>query len=197
VSDDDTTANRYEWERVLRRVRLGSPTKAVALALATYADRDGSSVRPGVARLSAVTELSERSVRNALTRLRDLGLIERTREGSRNGRRALTDEHRLAIPVDLLERVELLDPDESPAPPAGDRAARQTGSPAPDDTITGTRYPNTGTSRPDHRHQVHPTDTRPSSNQPNYQREDRLRHATTDRARDHPNVIPLSRSAKR
>ena len=192
MTDDDTSAGRYDWERVLRRARLGSPTKAVALALATYADHDGSRVYPGVARLSAVTELSERSVRNALSKLRDLGLIERTREGSRNGRRALTDEHRLAIPVDLLDRVELLDPEETPARRAADRV----GTPAPDDTNTGTSFQNTGTSRPDHRHVVHPTSTRPTTYQPNYQRDDHLENSTTDRADDDGKVIPLVRWGK-
>lgn len=192
MSDNLTSAGRYEWERVVRRVRLGSPAKAVALALASYADQDGSRVRPGVARLSAVTELSERSVRNALTKLRDLGLIERTREGSRNGRRALTDEHRLSIPADLLERCELLDPDESPAPPAADRL----GTPAPHDTNTGTSFPITGTSRPDHRHVVHPTTTRPTTNHHNNQRDDHPAYATTDRTRDDRTVIHLDRRGR-
>lgn len=128
VSDEiDTSANRYEWERVIRRVRLGAPVKAVALTMATYANTDGTGIFPGVARLAAVTEFSERSVRDSLGKLREIGLIRRVREGSRNGRRALADEHELAIPVDLLDRVELLNPDETPAGRAGDRS----GTPAP------------------------------------------------------------------
>lgn len=140
--------DRYEWERVVRRVRLGAPTKNVALTAATYANRDGSGIYPGVARLTAVTELSERSVREALKKLRGIGLLVRISEGSRNGRRAFADEYALAIPADLLERVELLDPDESPAPPAADRSgspapgagspACDSGSPAPGAAITGT-----------------------------------------------------------
>lgn len=123
-----SAVDRYEWERLVRRCVLTSPTKLVALTVATYANRDGSGIYPGVTRLTAVTALSERSVRGALKTLREVGLLLRTRDGSRNGRRAYADEYALTIPVDLLDRVELLDPDESAAPPAADRV----GSPAPD-----------------------------------------------------------------
>ncbi len=153
MSDEpDTTADRYDWERIIRRARLGAPTKAVALAMATYADRDGSRVFPGVARLAAVTEYSERSVRGSLTKLRDLGLIERVLKGGHRGVQAFTDVHRLAIPVDLFERVDMLPVTEEAIPqPAGGaawqesqaapRAAQPAGGaaqPAPDDTPTGT-----------------------------------------------------------
>lgn len=141
--------DRYEWERVVRRVRLGAPAKNVALTAATYANRDGTGIYPGVAKLTAVTELSERSVREALKKLRGIGLLVRVREGSRNGRRAFADEYALAIPADLLERVGMLDPDESAAPGAADRfgspapgagsPAGDSGTPAPGAEITGTR----------------------------------------------------------
>ena len=154
MSDEpDTTATRYDWERIIRRARLGAPTKAVALAMATYADRDGSRVYPGVARLSAVTELSERSVRGALKKLRDLGLIERTFSGGHRGVNSFTDVHRLAIPVDLFEVVEMLPVaelpqsqpaggaawDQSQAAPGAAQPAGGAAQPAPDDTPTGTR----------------------------------------------------------
>jgi hypothetical protein len=169
VSDDEPVKNadRYEWERLVRRCRLPATTKLVAAMMAHYANRDGSRIYPGVARLSAVTGLSERSVRAALGQLRDLDLITRTRKGSSLGRQALTDEHKLTYPADLERRVHLLDPDESPesaacdqsckhprtpARPAADKAARTTehrhlttrtpangaGTPANDDRNTGT-----------------------------------------------------------
>ena len=169
MSDDDHLIDmgRYEWERVVRRCVLPSPVKTVAAYLAQYANANGSKVYPGVARLAAVTCLSERSVRGALTTLRDLALITRTRKGSSLGRQALTDEHKLTRPDDLMRRIHMLDPDESPesaacnstcehprtpAPPAGDKraAAKEhrhlttrtpappAGSPAPHDRITGT-----------------------------------------------------------
>lgn len=66
--------------------------------LATYADRDGDNAHPGVDRLAADCECDERTVRRHLTRLADLGLIERTFEGSSAGRRRLADCYRLTMP---------------------------------------------------------------------------------------------------
>jgi hypothetical protein len=116
---------RYEWERIVRRVQMPATAKLVAFTIATYADKGGNNVRPGVARLAAVSCLSERSVRSGLTCLRELGLVERTVSGSANGMRRLTDEYRLTVPADLLERVDLLPPNEireteAVAPPATD-----------------------------------------------------------------------------
>jgi hypothetical protein len=134
VSSDDadqTTATRYDWERIVRRAQLPAPVKLVALTLATFADRDGSRVYPGVSRLVAVTCLSERSVRSALGVLRDKGLIERVYKGGHRGVNAFTDVHRLAIPVDLFEAVEMLGPDEVAAPQPAPRAAWVESQPAP------------------------------------------------------------------
>jgi DNA-binding transcriptional ArsR family regulator len=123
--------------------------KYVGMVMAQYANRDGTSIRPGVARLVAVTQLSERTVRGALTELRDLGLLRRTREGSSRGRQALTDEYELSIPPDALTRIPMLSPDESPAPGAAVRSdhrqevhpppAPGAGTPAPGAEITGRR----------------------------------------------------------
>lgn len=188
-------ADRYEWERILRRAGVSSTTKLVALMMSTYANRDGTRVFPGVARLSATCNLSERAVRKSLTELRELELIERTRKGSSLGRQAMTDEHRLAFPDDLAALVHLLDPDESTdsrpcsdlcrhprtaAPGAGDNSgsakehrhlvprtpAPRSGTPAPDDRNTGT------TCTP-------PTHYQPVTN-PLDQREDQVRDSTTD-----------------
>jgi hypothetical protein len=85
--------------------------KYLALMLATYADPDGSRVRPGLPVLAAVTGYEERTVRRHLRRLTDdFGLVQQTaRGGGRKGQgRAST--YRLTIPVDLLERVTLLAP---------------------------------------------------------------------------------------
>ncbi|WP_157519485.1 helix-turn-helix domain-containing protein [Modestobacter sp. Leaf380] len=109
-------AGRFEWERVFRRCRLPSTTKAVGFAMATYADGDGSRIYPGAARLAAVTGLSERSVRGALTNLRDLGLVHRTVKGGMRGTHAFADVYQLQIPADLLERFDLLTTDEEVVP---------------------------------------------------------------------------------
>jgi len=132
MADDDSTVEvgRYEWERIVRRCVLPQPVKSVAAHVAQYANRDGSHIYPGVARLSAVTQLSERSVRDALETLRQLALLTRTRKGSSLGRQALTDEHKLTYPADLERRVHLLDPDETPASAACDPSCQHDRSPA-------------------------------------------------------------------
>jgi len=111
---------RFAWERVVRATDTTSTVKLVALTLATYGDRNGQRLRPGVDRLARACGLSERATRAALVTLRDLGLIERTVAGSTMGRRAIADEHRLTQPV----------ADGTPAPPAGDEWAESSGSPA-------------------------------------------------------------------
>jgi hypothetical protein len=98
------------WRTVVARCLLGSTVKLVAYTLANYASKDGSNVRPGVALLVKDTELGERTVRDALTLLRNLGLIERTFQASATGLRDKADEYRLTFPDDLTERVEMWDP---------------------------------------------------------------------------------------
>jgi hypothetical protein len=145
---------RYEWERIVRRVRMPGPTKCVAFALATYANADGTSIYPGNERLTAVACYSDKAVRSALEWLRRGYLIDRVREGSRGGRRGLADEYRLIVPSDLLTRHTMLDPNESPVPRTGDDGSRgtdhryvkpgtpvpQAGTPVPQAAITGTTY---------------------------------------------------------
>ena len=117
--------SRYEWERIVRRVVMpGITTKGIALTLATYANADGTSIYPGNERLVAVTGTGDKTVRRALAWLREGYLIERVREGSRGGRGGLADEYRLILPSDLLERHELLSPDETPVTVTGDRSSK-------------------------------------------------------------------------
>lgn len=138
--DEEARFSRYDWERWVRRCVLPSSTKLVAFVMATYAARDGSRIFPGVARLAAVTCLSERTVRTALGNLRDAGLIERVYPGGRRGQMAFADVHRLAVPADLAERVELLNPDEDampkrqplpPGKPSKQASNRQMSAPQP------------------------------------------------------------------
>jgi len=143
----------YEWMRLVRRCCFTAPTNLVALTLATYANQDGTNIFPGVDRLTRVTGLSERSVRGAMKTLRDVGLIERTRAGSSMGRRALTDVHALAFPVDLADRlkaarVELLTPKEDreeKEAPAGDAAVPAVSPAGGADDLAGTPAPHAGT----------------------------------------------------
>jgi biotin operon repressor len=93
---------------------LPSPRKFVLVALADFADENGSCF-PGQQRLAKMTGLGERAVRNSLKTLEDEGLITRLARYE-NGHR-LTDRYRLAIGI--------------PAPDAGS-------IPAPHDIHTGT-----------------------------------------------------------
>ena len=102
--------DRFEWERVVRRVQTHSTTKYLALVLATYADQDGSRIRPGVERLALVMCVSEKTVKRAFAELRALGLVERTKQGNRH--RGLADEYRLTVPSTQLDEP-MLDPDET------------------------------------------------------------------------------------
>jgi biotin operon repressor len=104
--------SRFEWERIVRRVVMPPTQKLVALVLASYADRDGSRVRPGNEVLAAVTGQSERSVKRCLSALRDLGLLVVARRGGGRAGAGKATEYQLTIPVDLLDRVTLLAPGE-------------------------------------------------------------------------------------
>lgn len=157
MDDDDPTAlRRFDWERLVKRARMSPSTKLVALTIATYADKGGNRMYPGVAKLAAVTGLSDKTVRTALRVLRDdLWLIERTYEGSRNGRRGLADEYRLRRPHDIEQRTHMLDPTESLKSVDCDEGCSHPGSPVtstgdlPVDNPSGD-----GVSRPEHRYSV-------------------------------------------
>lgn len=104
--------DRFEWERIVRRARIPKSTKYLALMLATYADHDGTRIRPGVDRLAIVMQVSKKTVTLAFADLRELGLVERTRQGNRHARHS--DTYRLTVPVDMPDSsaLALLDPDE-------------------------------------------------------------------------------------
>ena len=87
MTDDESPAiNRYEWERIMRRVRFGAPmTKYVGMVLAQYANTDGSNAFPSQDKLARVCEVSEKTVRTALGELRERGLIVRDRKGGMRG----------------------------------------------------------------------------------------------------------------
>lgn len=104
--------SRFEWERLIRRARLGATTQHIALLLATYAAKDGTQVKPGIRRIALVSEYDARTVKRAFVKLRALGLIERIEERFAKGRNGGNDVYRLTFPGDLAERVTMLDPPE-------------------------------------------------------------------------------------
>lgn len=121
---------RFDWERLVRRIVMPTGHKLIALILATWADPNGSRVRPGLGLLAASTGVSERTARRVLGSLaRDWGLIDLVaRGGGRNGK-GKTAEYRLTIPTDLLERLTLLGPDGLPDSPANYVASHSAVSP--------------------------------------------------------------------
>lgn len=104
-----------QWRTVVARCLLGSSVKTVAYTLTHYANPDGTSVRPGEKLLAKDCEMGERTVRDALSRLREVGLIERVVCGSEYGRGGMADEYRLTHPglEELENRVPMWSPDRS------------------------------------------------------------------------------------
>jgi hypothetical protein len=107
-------ASVREWTDILARIRFGTVRiagknitgariKAVAGRMASYADGNGTRVRPGIARIAVDLETDYGTARRAITCLRNLGLLDLVRSGGRRG----ADEFRLTLPVDLLDRDDL------------------------------------------------------------------------------------------
>lgn len=105
-------ADRFEWERLVRRIVLPGPVKLLALILATYADPDGTRVRPGLGVLADVTGRDEKTVRRHLAVLLDLDLVHMVAKGGGRGGKGTASEFRLTVPTDLLDRATLLNPGE-------------------------------------------------------------------------------------
>lgn len=97
---------RFEWERLVRRIRLPEPVRLTAFILATFADPDGSNIRPGMPLLTACRDKSERTCQRHLATLIALGLIAVTERGNQYGLR--TSVYRLTAPDDLGDRVAIL-----------------------------------------------------------------------------------------
>jgi hypothetical protein len=92
--------NSYEWLRTWRYVIVRPPVKNVGFAIATFANRDGKQVFPGIRRLMAITGHSKSTVIEALATMRWMGFLFRraSAQGSNSG---LSDEYQLCLPIDL------------------------------------------------------------------------------------------------
>ncbi|MBW0270758.1 hypothetical protein ATM97_06985 [Nocardia sp. MH4] len=99
----------FEWQRIVRRIKMQTTTKLVALLMSTYANADGSHIVCGVVRLVMVTDTSKATIVRHLELLRDMGLIERVKQGNRHS--GDSDEYRLTVPSNVLD-LPMLDPDE-------------------------------------------------------------------------------------
>lgn len=91
----------YEWINTWRYVIVQPSVKCVGMAAASFANADGTRVRPGVRRLMTITGYSNRAVCDALTTLRWLGFLWRSKVGTRTPEGGQADEHWLCIPKDM------------------------------------------------------------------------------------------------
>jgi hypothetical protein len=98
-----------QWLSAVRRARLGRTTTAVAVMLSTWANPDGTRVRPGLARLAVSCEITYNVAQTSTATLRALGLIRMTYKAT--GRHG-ADEYRLTLPPDLADRVTMLTDDQ-------------------------------------------------------------------------------------
>ena len=127
MSDEDCGATVRAWTDVIRRARLdalmtsghkgrfikGSTHKLVALTVASYSDANGQRVFPGIARVAADAEITYNVAERCIAGLRELGLIQLVRRAVRRAARSereRTDEYRLTLPPDLLEKISLPTP---------------------------------------------------------------------------------------
>lgn len=91
--------DRFTWERAICGIPMQPTTKLIALLAATYANKDGTNVRPGNALLAAAAGTSDRTVRRALDEARAIGVLHRVSRGSNSGRAHLADVYRLSLPT--------------------------------------------------------------------------------------------------
>jgi hypothetical protein len=133
---------RYEWERLVRRIVMPKDDKFLAFTMATWADPDGTRVRPGLKWLMASTGDSERTVRRHLAALLGhWGLLELVSRGGGRGGTGRTAEYRLTIPADLLDRHVLLDPNGDLFSPATQVTGHSDDSPATHDDRSNSSHP--------------------------------------------------------
>jgi DNA-binding transcriptional ArsR family regulator len=71
---------RWEWEKAVRTAGLPMAPALVAFALATYADADGTKVRPSQSTVASGLGVSRSTVVRAMRRLRDDGYLRLVRE---------------------------------------------------------------------------------------------------------------------
>lgn len=116
---DDYRPTPLEWMQTIRRAEIHPERKAACLIIATYAHviddpgsgrRLGEGICPGVDRLALDLRRSVVTARRHLEWMRDVGLIVLVRRGNR--RRRQSDEYRLAMSEDALQRAKIPDPDE-------------------------------------------------------------------------------------
>lgn len=98
----------YDWLRAWRYVVVQPSVKHVGLAAATFSNKRGLQVFPGVKRLMAITGHSKPSVIDALAAMRYLGFLWRRScgQGSESGQ---ADEYQLCLPR-TKDHLPMIDP---------------------------------------------------------------------------------------
>jgi len=115
-ADPDTTrpVGRYEWENVMRRLssreQISDELLLAALLLSTYADPDGTRVRPGEREFAEANRRSKPTARRRVAWLQEHGFVRLVSRGGGTGVHARASEYRLTLPVDLLERFDVRPP---------------------------------------------------------------------------------------
>jgi len=98
---------RFEWDVLIRSADLAQTTKIVALTMATYSNRNGTNMHPGVRRLMANCVIrSDKTVRVHLAKLVEAGYLHRTVRGSTSGPRGYADVYQLSRPATVEEVAE-------------------------------------------------------------------------------------------
>jgi hypothetical protein len=89
------TALFYVRDQVLRNVNCTGEEAAVLLALASYANPDGSNVWPGEVNLASLLRLSKRTIQRALQAWEELNIIKCLRRGCGAGHASV---YRIVLP---------------------------------------------------------------------------------------------------
>ena len=129
--------SRLAYERAIRRSALPSPSRHLALTLATWADIATGVIpprfMPSLSTLEAATGLTRKTVRAHLDRLEDDGWVDRDRPTETEARRGARTQYRLTIPAGLGDQGDAEGRGEDPPPSAGvgDNVPQGGGSPPP------------------------------------------------------------------
>lgn len=95
MTNANDAPTRRQWEHVIRDAEMKPEHKLLGLILATYANYDGTNIRPGDERLATALNVSRRTIIRHRQALIEMGWIRRTRV-----RRSMsqTDTYRLTLP---------------------------------------------------------------------------------------------------
>ena len=108
----------FEWIDALGRVRVKDfgvapkTVKEVGWRMALFGDPDGSRVMPGLAKLAVLCQADYKTVKTVVSKLESAGFLGRISRGSgpQGARAHHANCYQLTVPLDLLDRFEVLSP---------------------------------------------------------------------------------------